>query len=92
MGKSKGNSAAATFWFWGYTNDDSETQVLYRAGLKGTFSDSGNWPPATATVQTLTLTDWRIAVENEGREIKAISCLKEGVFDNHVKIEVVNTP
>ena len=88
LGKSKGNLAAATFWFWGDT-DDGGTEVLYRAGLKGTFSESGDWPPADGIVKTLTLTKWRMAVENEGKDIKSISCLDEGTFNNIVVIEVV---
>jgi hypothetical protein len=91
LGKSKGNLAAATFWFWGDT-DDGVTEVLYRAGLKGTFGVTGDWPPADGIVKTLTLTEWRIAVENEGKDIKSISCLDEGTFTAGVVINVVDTP
>ena len=78
FGKSKHSSANGKFWFQGFTNDGSGIPVLYLLQLYGVFDDVKKWPPATNTHTLITMTAWKMSVENEGQEIKNISCLGEG--------------
>ena len=69
----KKGRAEASFWFHGKTFLD-DVRVLYLLKLFGEFESGKEWPGA----QTLTMTDWELKVENEGKAIKMISCQGEG--------------
>ena len=95
LGKSRKSSANGKFWFQGFTNDGSDTPVLYLLQLYGVFDNVKKWPPAENTDSILTMTAWKIGVENEGQAIKNISCLGEGDTETapvfHTTIEFTET-
>ncbi|MEE8338902.1 MAG: hypothetical protein V3R56_02090 [Xanthomonadales bacterium] len=86
--KSKGGSAKGMFWFVGFTHENDvldRTEVLYVLEL--TADLDGDWPPGGSS--TMTVTSWNMDVENEGKEVKLRSCLKdEETFPEAVMIEV----
>ena len=95
ISKSKHSSARGMFWFVGSTNDVPGTPVLYLLQLYGVFDNVKKWPPAKNTDSVLTMTAWKIGVENEGQAIKNISCLGEGDTETapvfHTTIEFTET-
>ncbi len=79
-GKRRG-SAEGNFWFVGNT-EDGLTEVMYRLRLFGWLVDGpDDWPPPPSGSKTMTMIDWKMVVENEGKDIKNISCLGDGTFD-----------
>ena len=86
--KNKGGSAKAMFWFVGFTKEavlSDRTEVLYVLEL--TVDLVGDWPPGG--LSTMTATSWNMDVENEGKEVKIRSCLKEGMFPGGDAVEIV---
>ena len=69
----KKGRAEASFWFHGATTNGM-VRVLYLLKLFGTFDNPEDWPSA----QKLTMTDWELTVENEGKKIKGESCSGDG--------------
>ena len=88
ISRGKGGRAQASFWFDGFTKHDN-TSVLYALALFGQFDSDKAWPPVEGEHHLIMMTDWKIIVENEGKEIKSISCIGEGEPDDiTVAIEV----
>ncbi len=77
ISRGKGGRAQAAFWFDGKT-DDNSTDVLYALALFGQFDPEIAWPPDEGKPHLIMMEDWKIIVENEGKEIKSISCIGEG--------------
>ena len=79
----KKGRAEASFWFHG-TTKDGMVRVLYLLKLIGAFESPEVWPSA----QKLTMTDWELKVENEGKAIKSISCIGELPEEDEVSVTI----
>lgn len=82
----KKGRAEASFWFHGAT-DDGSVRVLYVLKLFGDFVGDVEFPGNAI----LSMSDWELKVENEGRKIKNMSCAGQGTNKN-VTITVVEEP
>ena len=88
--RGRGGRAEASFWFDGKTNDGSDTDVLYALALFGKFHEFNVWPPV-GEPHLIIMTDWKIIVENEGKEIKSISCIGESPDDIFISVDILVT-
>ena len=77
----KKGRAEASFWFHGATKNGM-VRVLYVLTLFGVFDGDVEFPGEA----TLLMSTWELKVENEGKEIKSISC--QGAGDDSVTIDV----
>jgi len=86
----KGNAGAAKgmFWFVGKTGDGN-TEVLYLLQVFGKLDYPDDWPPEKSNV--MRMTEWSMKVENEGKQVKDISCLGEGTTGFSTIISVIKT-
>lgn len=71
--RGKQGSVEASFWFHGAT-DDGSVEVLYVLKLFGDIDGNVEFP-GTAD---LSMDEWELKVENEGRKIKKMSCESQG--------------
>ena len=83
LGTGKKDVAKAQFWFDAKTFEgippESELITLtYQLQYLGTFSEP-NWLPGPGETSYLIMDEWRLTATNEGEDIKAISCIGEGL-------------
>jgi hypothetical protein len=89
LAQQRDRSASGVIWFEGYT-DDRSTLVLYRLRIDGLLEAPDNWIPSAKN--TMTMTTWSMHLENQGRQVKNISCLGEGDFLHNKPLTIVIDP
>jgi hypothetical protein len=79
--KHKKSIANGMLWFWGTTQDGTET-VLYLLRLDGYFADDSDvvfgFP---GNDKIMYMTDWTLTVSNEGADVAGGSCEGSGTFE-----------
>ena len=89
LGTGKKGVAQAQFWFDAKTFvEGSDRVVTYQLRYLGVFSGADWLPAAGGLPSVLNMDEWRLTATNEGQDIKAISCIGEGLAD--VRIDVTN--
>jgi len=89
LAQQRGGGASGAIWFEGYA-EDAATPILYRLRIDGLFDDPDNWLPSVSN--TMTMTAWSMHLENQGRQVKNISCLGEGDFPDKKPLIIVIDP
>ena len=89
ISQEKDGSAIVGYWFTGFGDDGTTTEINYLLWMFGEF-DEDNWPPAeTGDETTVNLTSWEMTTES--KKNKNISCTGSGDFDDGTTIKVERT-
>ena len=89
ISQEKDGSAIVGYWFTGFGDDATKTEINYLLWMFGEFH--GNWPPAETGDKTtfVDLTSWEMTTES--KKNKNISCTGSGDFDDGTTIKVERT-
>ena len=92
INQGKKGTAQANFWFFAKTYDgippgSDPITVLYQLTYTGVFASG--WLPEIGSPAFLNMNEWRLHAENEGDDIKAISCIGEGTTNVMITVELL---